>query len=129
MLKAITVVAAIIQRDGKIFATQRGYGEWKDWWEFPGGKVESGESPEDALKREIREELNTEIEVGEFFHTVQYDYPKFHLTMHCYLCTVVSGSLTLLEHEAARWLAPADLDSVRWLPADAEIIEKLKNEH
>ena len=102
--KHIEVVAAIIVRDGRIFATQRGYGEWKDWWEFPGGKIEPGESPEDALKREIREELATEIEVDELLTTVEYDYPKFHLTMHCYLCTIISGDLTLLEHEDARWL-------------------------
>ena len=123
--KHIEVVAAIIVRDGRIFATQRGYGEWKDWWEFPGGKVEPGESPEDALKREIREELATEIEVDELLTTVEYDYPKFHLTMHCYLCTIISGDLTLLEHEDARWLALDELDCVKWLPADKDVIEKL----
>ena len=116
--KAIEVVAAVILHDGKFFATQRGYGEWKDWWEFPGGKVESREVPEDALVREIREELATEIEVGELLTTIEYNYPQFHLTMHCYLCTILSGQLTLLEHEAARWLAMNELDSVRWLPAD-----------
>ena len=123
--KHIVVVAAIIVRDGRIFATQRGYGDWKDWWEFPGGKVEPGESPEDALKREIREELATEIEVDELLTTVEYDYPKFHLMMHCYLCTIISGDLSLLEHEDARWLAIDELDSVKWLPADKDVIEKL----
>ena len=121
-LKHINVVAAIIIRDGKLFATQRGYGEWKDWWEFPGGKVEPEETTEDALKREIREELAAEIEVGELLTTVEYDYPKFHLTMHCYLCSIVSGQLSLLEHEDASWLAMDELDSVKWLPADLEIL-------
>ena len=123
--KHIEVVAAIIVRDGRIFATQRGYGEWKDWWEFPGGKIEPGETPEDALKREIREELATEIEVDELLTTVEYDYPKFHLTMHCYLCTIISGDLSLLEHEDARWLALDELDCVKWIPADKDVIEKL----
>ena len=123
--KHIEVVAAIIVRDRRIFATQRGYGEWKDWWEFPGGKIEHGETPEDALKREIREELATEIEVDELLTTVEYDYPKFHLTMYCYLCTIISGDLSLLEHEDARWLAIDELDSVKWLPADKDVIEKL----
>ena len=123
--KHIVVVAAIIVRDGRIFATQRGYGEWKDWWEFPGGKIEPGESTEDALKREIREELATEIEVDELLTTMEYDYPKFHLTMHCYLCTIISGDLSLLEHEDARWLAIDELDCVKWLPADKDVIEKL----
>lgn len=124
-MKRIEVVAAIIIRDGRVFATQRGYGEWKDYWEFPGGKMEPGETPEEALRREIREELATEIEVGELLTTVEYDYPNFHLTMHCYLCTVVSGHLSLLEHEDARWLAQDELDSVNWLPADVEVIRKL----
>ena len=123
--KTIEVVAAIIIRDGKLFATQRGYGEWKDWWEFPGGKIEPEESQEDALKREIREELATEIEVGTLLSTIEYDYPKFHLTMHCYLCTIISGELSLLEHEDARWLTTDELDSVKWLPADKDVIEKL----
>ena len=123
--KHIEVVAAIIVRDRRIFATQRGYGEWKDWWEFPGGKIEHGETPEDALKREIREELATEIEVDELLTAVEYDYPKFHLTMYCYLCTIISGDLSLLEHEDARWLAIDELDSVKWLPADKDVIEKL----
>lgn len=122
----IEVVAAIIRQGDKIFATQRGYGEWKDWWEFPGGKMELGESPEEALKREIREELSTEINVDEFFCTVEYDYPKFHLTMHCYLCSILTDGLHLNEHEAACWLAKDELDSVIWLPADKSIIEKLK---
>ena len=125
-MKTINVVAAIIHdAQGRIFATQRGYGEWKDWWEFPGGKVEAGESPEDALKREIREELETHIVIERLVTTVEYDYPSFHLTMHCFLCHVESGSLTLKEHEAARWLSKDELHSVRWLPADLEVVEKL----
>ena len=110
----------------KIFATQRGYGEWKDWWEFPGGKMEAGETPEEALKREIREELSTEISVDELLCTVEYDYPQFHLTMHCYLCSLLTEALHLNEHEAAKWLTKDELDSVRWLPADWEVIEDLK---
>ena len=125
-MKGIEVVAAIIRKEGKIFATQRGYGEWKDWWEFPGGKMEPGETPEEALKREIREELSTEIRVDELLCTVEYDYPKFHLTLHCYLCSLVTEALHLNEHEAARWLANDELDSVKWLPADREVIEKIK---
>lgn len=124
--KTIEVVAAIIIRDGKLFATQRGYGEWKDWWEFPGGKMEAGESSEDALKREIREELSTEISVDEFLCTVEYDYPKFHLTMHCYLCSLMTDSLHLNEHEAAKWLTKDELNSVKWLPADVELISHLR---
>ena len=124
--KNIEVVAAIIHdAQGRIFATQRGYGEWKDWWEFPGGKVEAGESPEEALQREIREELETHIVIERLVTTVEYDYPSFHLTMHCFLCHVESGSLTLKEHEAARWLSKDELHSVRWLPADLEVVEKL----
>lgn len=125
--KCIEVAAAIIMEDGKIFATQRGYGEFKDGWEFPGGKIEQGETPEQALKREIREELDTEIEVGELFETVEYDYPGFHLTMHCFICTVKSGDLVLKEHEAARWLTGETLNNVDWLPADVGLIEKLKD--
>lgn len=125
-MKTIKVVAAIIQDGDKIFATQRGYGEFKDGWEFPGGKIEEGETPEEALIREIREELDTEIEVGEQIDTVEYDYPEFHLTMHCFLCQVLSGDLTLKEHEAARWLTRETLDSVDWLPADEGLIERLK---
>ena len=124
-MKHIEVVAAIIQRDGQIFATQRGYGEWKDWWEFPGGKMEPGETPEVALIREIHEELAADIEVGELLCTVEYDYPKFHLTMHCYLCSLLS-EMTLLEHEDARWLSKEELNSVKWLPADEEVILRLK---
>ena len=124
--KHIEVAAAIITDGGKVFATQRGYGEWKDWWEFPGGKIEDGETPEQALHREIREELATEIAVGRLLTTVEYDYPKFHLTMHCYMCKVTSGRLTLLEHEAAKWLCKEELDTVRWLPADKPVIEMLK---
>ena len=124
--KHIEVVAAIICDGDRVFATQRGYGEWKDWWEFPGGKMEPGETPEAALCREIREELAARICVGERLTTVEYDYPKFHLTMHCYLCRVVDGSLTLLEHEAARWLTKEEFGMVKWLPADEEVIGKLK---
>lgn len=120
--KRINVVAAIIIRDGKLFATQRGYGKWKDWWEFPGGKIEQDELAEDALKREIREELASDVEVGELLTSVEYDYPDFHLSMLCYLCSVASGRLSLLEHEDARWLAADELDSVNWLPADMEIL-------
>lgn len=124
-LKQIQVVAAVIIKDGKLFATQRGYGEWKDWWEFPGGKVEEGESSEEALRREIREELATDITVGDLFTTVECDYPKFHLTMHCYICSINQGSLSLLEHEAAKWLTCSTLNSVKWLPADRMVIEML----
>jgi 8-oxo-dGTP diphosphatase len=123
-MKQIEVVAAIIRKGDKIFATQRGYGEWKDWWEFPGGKVETGEMPKDALKREIREELSAEISVDEFLCTVEYDYPQFHLTMHCYLCSLMTDSLHLNEHEAAKWLSKDELNSVKWLPADAKLISQ-----
>jgi 8-oxo-dGTP diphosphatase len=124
--KTIEVVAAVLfDNQGRIFATQRGYGEWKDWWEFPGGKIEPGETPQQALKREIREELDADIEVGELLRTIDYDYPTFHLTMHCFKCRLANGHLTLLEHEAAKWLNPSDLQSVRWLPADEEIINDL----
>ena len=125
-MKQIEVVAAIIRKEDKIFATQRGYGEWKDWWEFPGGKMEVGETPEEALKREIHEELSAEINVGELLTTVEYDYPKFHLTMHCYLCSLVGEALHLNEHEAARWLTKDELNSVKWLPADEIVIDKMK---
>ena len=125
-MKQIEVVAAIIRKGDKIFATQRGYGDWKDWWEFPGGKIEPGESPEEALKREIREELSTEISVDKFLCTVEYDYPKFHLTMHCFWCSIESGNLILKEHEAAKWLSLDQLDSVNWLPADKIVIEQIK---
>ncbi len=126
-MKTIEVVAAIIVDGDKIFATQRGYGEFKDGWEFPGGKIEQGETPEQALIREIKEELDTEIEIGKLVETVEYDYPKFHLTMHCFFCGIRSGDLVLREHEAAKWLLPEELDSVDWLPADLGLIEKLKN--
>lgn len=156
-MKTIEVVAAIIiDEAGRVFATQRGYGEWKDWWEFPGGKIEAGETPDQALRREIHEELDAEIEVGELLRTIDYDYPAFHLTMHCFMCRLLNkeqgaknkeqgqktaslkeqgakskdnnsrdSQFTLLEHEAAKWLAPSELNSVRWLPADKEIIEIL----
>lgn len=124
--KTIEVVAAVIfDAAGRIFATQRGYGEWKDWWEFPGGKIEPDEIPQQALRREIREELDADIEVGELLRTIDYDYPKFHLTMHCYRCTLADDHLTLLEHEAAKWLKPAELNSVQWLPADEDLINEL----
>ena len=125
-MKTIRVVAAVIESDGKIFATARGYGEYKGKWEFPGGKIEPGETPEEALKREIREELATEISVGERLHTVEYDYPEFHLSMDCFWCKVVAGELELLEAEAAKWLSPDDLSSVDWLPADLEVVEKIQ---
>lgn len=126
-MKHIEVVAAIICRDGKILAVQRGYGEWKGWWEFPGGKMEADEAPEDALKREILEELSAPIDIDRFLCTVEYDYPKFHLTMHCYLCTLASDSWTLNEHEAALWLSCEELDTVKWLPADIEVIDMLRS--
>jgi len=125
-MKAVEVVAAIIQDRDKIFATQRGYGEFKDGWEFPGGKIEQGETPQGALIREIREELDTEIEVGNLFDTVEYDYPTFHLTMYCFFCTIKSGDLVLKEHEAAKWLTRESLRSVDWLPADKGLIDKLE---
>ena len=126
-MKTIHVVAAVICEKERIFATQRGYGAWKDYWEFPGGKIEPGETPEEALSREILEELDTEIAVGEKLTTVEYDYPEFHVSMDCFLCSIVSGSLTLLEHEAARWLPYDDLKQVKWLPSDIKIIELLEN--
>ena len=125
-MREIEVVAAIIHdADGRIFATQRGYGDMKDGWEFPGGKVELGERPEDALKREILEELDTRIVVEKLLTTVEYDYPNFHLKMHCYLCSIESGQLTLKEHEAARWLSKEQLDSVDWLPADKIVVDEI----
>ncbi len=126
-MKTVNVVAAIIIKDKKIFATQRGYGEFKDGWEFPGGKVEKGEIPENAIVREIKEELDTEIKVKEYFDTVEYDYPNFHLSMKCYICSVLSGKLELLEHEAAKWLDKDSLDSIAWLPADLGLVDKLKD--
>ena len=127
MGKTVRVTAAVICRENKIFATQRGYGDYKDWWEFPGGKIESGESPEQALKREILEELAAEISVGRKIMTVEYDYPTFHLSMDCFVCTLVRGEPELLEHEAAKWLSRSELDSVPWLPADREVVDTLKD--
>ncbi len=125
-MKTIRVVAAVIRKNNRIFATQRGYGEFKDGWEFPGGKIEPGETPRQALAREIREELDTEINVGELIETIEYDYPTFHLSMDCFWCTVVEGSLELKEHEAARWLDRENLYSVDWLPADTGLIAKIE---
>lgn len=124
-MKTIEVVAAIIVKDNQVFATQRGYGEFQGWWEFPGGKMEAGESPQEALKREIREELDAEIDVKELLETVEWDYPNFHLTMHCFICTMVSESMHLNEHEAAAWLSPDTLKSVKWLPADEGLLDKI----
>lgn len=131
-MKTIRVVAAVLKTMNKngepvIFATQRGYGDLKDGWEFPGGKIESGETPQQALKREIMEELDTTILVGELIDTIEYDYPTFHLSMDCFWCEVVSGDLVLKEHEAARWLTSKELDSVKWLPADIGLISKIKD--
>ena len=125
-MKSIHVVAAVILRDGRVFATQRGYGAYKDYWEFPGGKVEPGETAEEALAREIREELDTEIAVEAPFEQVEYDYPEFHLSMQCFLCRVIRGSLVLKEHEDAAWLDRERLDDVRWLPADETVISRLR---
>lgn len=130
MAKTIKVVAAIIkgvgENENKILATQRGYGDFKDRWEFPGGKVESGETPEQALVREIQEELDTEVSVDEYLYNIEYDYPEFHLSMKCYLCTVVNGMLILKEHEAAKWLSKDELYSVDWLPADYDLIPMIE---
>lgn len=125
-MKTIYVVAAIICDGDKIFVTQRGYGDWKDYWEFPGGKIEPGETPEEALHREIREELDVEIVIGDKAATVEYDYPDFHLSMECYYATLAGGDLVLKEHEAAKWLRRDELDSVNWLPADLSLINELK---
>ena len=128
-MKQIEVVAAIIHdSNGRVFATQRGYGEMKDGWEFPGGKVELGESSEDALKREILEELETIIKIERLVQTVEYDYPAFHLKMHCFWCSIENGSLTLKEHEAAKWLGKEQLDSVDWLPADRIVVNTIRTE-
>ena len=127
-MKTIRVVAAIIRDKDKIFATQRGYGEFKDGWEFPGGKIEEGETPQDALKREIMEELDTEIKAGELIDTIEYDYPTFHLSMDCFWAEVITGHLVLKEAEAAKWLTKEQLDSVDWLPADVTLIDKIRIE-
>lgn len=127
-MKTIRVVAAIIIEKEKVFATQRGYGEFKDGWEFPGGKIELGEIPEAAIVRELKEELDTEIEVVKLLDTVEYDYPQFHLSMDCFICKIKSGDLVLKEHEAAKWLTKENLDSVDWLPADLSLIEKIRYE-
>ena len=124
-MKTIEVVAAIIIKDGQAFATQRGYGEFQGWWEFPGGKMEAGESPQEALKREIREELDADVLVKELLETVEWDYPNFHLTMHCFICNLLSESLHLNEHEAATWLNLENLRSVKWLPADEILLDKI----
>lgn len=125
-MKTVKVVAAIIIHENKIFATQRGYGEFKDGWEFPGGKIEPGETPQEALVREIKEELDIEIEVKDFLETVEYDYPEFHLSMDCFFCTIKSGELVLKEHEAAKWLTVETLDGVDWLPADQGLVEGIR---
>ena len=125
-MKTIRVVAAVIRKGDKIFATQRGYGELKGGWEFPGGKIEDGETPQEALKREIEEELDTEILVGELIDTIEYDYPTFHLSMDCFWCEIAEGKLVLKEHEAARWLDRKTIDDVEWLPADVTLVGKIK---
>ena len=127
-MKTIHVVAAVIRNGNKIFTTQRGYGDYKDFWEFPGGKIEPGETPRQALVREIEEELDTEIVVGNLLTTIEYDYPEFHLSMQCFWCKVEEGKLTLKEHEAAQWLDVENLDSVAWLPADLSIIPLIRDE-
>lgn len=126
--KTIHVVAAIIRRGNEIFATQRGYGEYKDWWEFPGGKIEPGETAEEAVVREIKEELDTEVNVDKYITTVEYDYPGFYLIMDCFWCSIKEGHLTLLEHEAAKWLPLDNLRQVNWLPADVEVIDAIEKE-
>ena len=125
-MKTVSVVAAVIKDNDRIFATARGYGEYKGWWEFPGGKIEQGETPQQALIREIKEELDTEISVGELIDTIEYDYPTFHLSMDCFWAEVVAGNLVLKEAAAAKWLTKETLDSVEWLPADITLIEKIK---
>ena len=124
-MKSVREVA-VIRKDNKIFATQRGYGEFKDGWEFPGGKIEEGETPEQALAREMKEELDTDINVGELIDTIEFDYPNFHLSMDCFWCEIVQGELKLREHESAKWLSKEKLYTVDWLPADAGLIEKIK---
>ncbi|MDD6827359.1 MAG: (deoxy)nucleoside triphosphate pyrophosphohydrolase [Oscillospiraceae bacterium] len=125
-MKTVSVVAAVIKDNDRIFATARGYGEYKGWWEFPGGKIEQGETPQQALIREIKEELDTEISVGELIDTIEYDYPTFHLSMDCFWAEVVAGKLELKEAAAAKWLTKETLDSVEWLPADITLIDKIK---
>ena len=125
MKKTIRVVAAVIRHEGRIFATQRGYGPWKGWWEFPGGKIEEGETPEEALAREIREELDMTVTVGDKESHIEYEYPEFYLSMDCYDCRILSGDPVLKEHESARWLSREELNSVRWLPADQSFIDQL----
>ena len=127
-MKTIEVVAAIIRKGDRVFATQRGYGEWKDWWEFPGGKMEAGETPKEALVREIKEELDADISIGRLLDTIEWDYPTFHLTMHCYMCSLLNDALHLNEHEAARWLRANDLSSVNWLPADNQLLPLIERE-
>lgn len=126
-MKTIEVVAGVIKDGNKFFATQRGYGDFKGGWEFPGGKMESGETPQRALARELKEELTVDVSVGDFICTVEYDYPNFHLTMHCFYCTVIAGKLKLLEHEAAKWLEKENIRSVDWLPADIAVVEAIEN--
>ena len=127
-MKTVNVVAAVIQSSDKIFATARGYGEFRGQWEFPGGKVEAGETPEEALKREIREELRVDIDVGNLIDTIEYDYPAFHLSMNVFWCTITSGSIELVEAESAKWLRADELETVQWLPADLTLIEKIRSE-
>ena len=124
-MKNIEVVAAIIKKDNKYFVTQRGYGDYKDWWEFPGGKIEEKETPEEALTREIKEELDADILIDNYLCTVEHDYPKFHIKMDCYVCSLVSNDITLIEHEAARWLMINELDAIKWLPVDQLVVEKI----
>ena len=127
-MKSIIVAAAVIRKGDRIFATQRGHGEFKDWWEFPGGKVEPGETPEEALLREIREELSTEISIDKFLRTIEWDYPSFHLTLHCYMCSLVTEAMHLNEHEAASWLDKEEIYDVKWLPADEDLLPLIVKE-